>query len=190
MLESLLAEREPEVLDSLWRLFLLYDGLILGPFRKGSQFTSVIKERVAMFLAGEWDELFQSQLQFRDPSKRPQESSPLHHDPRDAKAHRAQLNLQLNQSLTGAAAALRANANPTPPLAGAVTSAFQGLNPQAGDKIGRPAEARTFIGPQTFTQHLASAEYLRGLGLDPRLASDAEWARRPLQPPAGALTAP
>ena len=190
VLEHLLAEKEPEVLDSLWRFFFLYDGLILGPFRKGSQFTSVIKERVGLFLAGKWDELFQSQLQFRDPSKRPQESSPLHHDPRDAKAHRAQLNLQLNQSLTGAAAALRANANPTPPLAGAVTSAFQGLNPQAGDKIDRPAEARTFIGPQTFNQHLASAKYLRGLGLDPRLASDAEWARRPLQPPVGALPAP
>ena len=62
--------------------------------------------------------LSRKQLQFRDPAKRPQEASPLHHDPRDAKAHRAQLNLQLNQSLTGAAAALRANANPVPPKVG------------------------------------------------------------------------
>ena len=132
VLENLLKEKDPELVEALWRLFLVYDGLILAPFQKGAQFVSVIKERVALFLAGDWDKLFQKQLQFRDPSKRPQEASPLHHDPRDAKAHRAQLNLQLNQSLTGAAAALRANANPVPPKVGDVTEAFQKLNPQAG----------------------------------------------------------
>ena len=190
VLENLLKEKDPELVEALWRLFLVYDGLILAPFQKGAQFVSVIKERVALFLAGDWDKLFQKQLQFRDPSKRPQEASPLHHDPRDAKAHRAQLNLQLNQSLTGAAAALRANANPVPPKVGDVTEAFQKLNPQAGEEVPRPVEARTSIGPQTLAEHVASAEFLRGLGLDPSRSDDPTWARRPLRPPAGPLPAP
>ena len=46
----------------------LYDGLILGPFRKGPQLVSVIKKRVGLFLAGDWDPLFNGHLQFRDPS--------------------------------------------------------------------------------------------------------------------------
>jgi hypothetical protein len=139
--------------------------------------------RLALFLAGDWDKLFRTQLQFRDPAKRPQEASPLHHDPRDAKAHRAQLNLQPNQSLTGAAAALRANANPVPPKVGDVTAAFQKLNPQAGEEVPPPVEARTSIGPQTYAEHLASVEFLKGLGLDPSCSDDPKWARRPLRPP-------
>ena len=57
VLELLLKEADEEVVASLWRLFLMYDGLILGPFRKGAQLVPVIKERVGMFLAGDWDPL-------------------------------------------------------------------------------------------------------------------------------------
>ena len=63
--------------------------------------------------------------------------------------------------------ALRADPSPPPPVAGAVTGAFQKLNPQAGDPIGRPRKARLFIGPQTHDQHTAYLLFLRGLGLDP-----------------------
>ena len=44
------------------------------------------------------------------------------------------------------------------------------LNPQAGDPINRPREARIFIGPQAHDQHVASMVFLRSLGL---VSSDA-----------------
>jgi len=57
VLELLVKEADEEVVASLWRLFLMYDGLILGPFRKGAQLVSVIKERFGLFLAGDWGSL-------------------------------------------------------------------------------------------------------------------------------------
>jgi len=41
VVESLLQETDAQAVDALWRVFLLYDGLILGPFRKGAQFASL-----------------------------------------------------------------------------------------------------------------------------------------------------
>jgi len=151
--------------DALWRVFLLYDGLILGLFRKGAQFASVIRERVGLFLAGNWDVLFNAHLQFRDSAGPAKDSFPFHSDPRDAKARKAQYNIVTHQSLSGGSSTLRANPNPPPPVAVAVTGAFQMLNPQAGDPISRPREARVFIGTQTHDQHMASLLFLRGLGL-------------------------
>ena len=171
VVESLLQETDAQIVDALWRVFLLYDGLILGPFRKGAQFASVIKERVGLFLAGNWGVLFSDHLQFRDSARRAEDAVPFHSDPRDAKARRAEYNVITHQSLSSGASALRANPNPPPPVAGAVTGAFQKLNPQAGDPINRPREARTFIGPQTHDQHVASMAFLRSLGLGPSVAT-------------------
>ena len=105
------------------------------------------------FFWSNWDVLFNSHLQFRDSARPAKDSFPFHSDPRDAKARRAQYNVFTLQSLFGGSSALRADPNPPPPVAGAVTGAFQKLNPQAGDPIGRPREARVFIGPQTHDQH-------------------------------------
>ena len=108
VLELLLKEADEEVGASLWRFFLMYDGLILGPFRKGAQLVPVIKERVGLFLAGDWGSLFNEHLQFCDPSAHRQPTDvPFLRSPLDAKAQRAQLNVLNNQSLGSAASAQR-----------------------------------------------------------------------------------
>jgi len=160
VLELLLKEADEEVVASLWRLFLMYDGLILGPFRKGAQLVSVIKERVGLFLAGDWDPLFNGHLQFRDPSAHRQPSDvPFLRNPLDAKAQRAQLHVLNNQSLGSAASALRANPFPAPLAAGDVTASFRKLNPQAGGDVPRPSEAHSVCGPKTEAEQLKSTEW-------------------------------
>ena len=76
---------DPESL-AYWKIFLLYDGLILGPFPKERAFFDVIRERVGLFLSGQWDSLFSDHFQYRDPSARPTAVTPLLDDPLDAKA--------------------------------------------------------------------------------------------------------
>jgi len=191
VLELLLKEADEEVVASLWRLFLMYDGLILGPFRKGAQLVSVIKERVGLFLAGDWDPLFNGHLQFRDPSAHRQPSDvPFLRNPLDAKAQRAQLHVLNNQSLGSAASALRANPFPAPLAAGDVTASFRKLNPQAGGDVPRPSEAHSVCGPKTEAEQLKSTEWQRSVGLEPGDPTASTWKRRPLQPPPEELPDP
>ena len=43
--ENLLKTSEAALVEALWRNFLIYDGLILGPARGGTQLVTAIKER-------------------------------------------------------------------------------------------------------------------------------------------------
>jgi len=189
VIENLLKTSEAAMEEALWRLFLVYDGLILGPVRGGTQFVTAIKERVALFLAGDWDPLFNEHLQFRDPSSRPPPTTqPTLDDPTDIKAARAQRHVLANQSLGSAASALRSNPFPTPLIPGDVTSAFEKLNPQTGDPTPRPQEPG--VAARSPEEELASSAWLRGLGLDADAPAESAWERRPLQPPTGDLPPP
>jgi len=191
VLELLLKEADEEVVASLWRLFLMYDGPILGPFRKGAQLASVIKERAGLFLAGDWDPLFSEHLQFRDPSAhRPPSDAPFLSNLLGAKAKRTQLHVLNNQSLGSAASALRANPYPAPLAAGDVTASFWKLNPQVGGDIPRPSEAHSLCGPQTEAEQLKSTEWQRSVGLEPGDSTASTWKRRPPSAPPRRISGP
>jgi len=183
-LELLLKEADEEVGASLWQLFLMYDGLILGPFRKGAQLVSVIKGRTGLFLADDWGPLFNKHLQFRDLSAHRQPTDvPFLCNSLDAKAQRAQLHVLNNNSLGSAASALRANPFPAPVAAGNVTASFRKLNPQAGGDVPRPTEAHVVCGPQTEVEQQEPTEWQYGAGLGPDNPTAPTWKRNPLQPP-------
>ncbi len=138
---SLLAREIAAQPDSapLWHLLLhLYDGLILGPFPKSQTFGETIRMRMALFLAGEWDELFEEHLQRRDPGNTAPPTPPQSDDPDDARAARAQHTLLKHADVGKAASALRAPVNPRPAQVGDHTRAFRKLNPLPGDIAPRP----------------------------------------------------
>ena len=116
---------------ALWKLWLLYDGMILGPCVKPESFASAVKRRVSLFLAGSWATLLEHELKFRESAyiTNPQSASD---DPRDIAASRASLHLEKNHSLRGASAALRAPTNTRSPLPGVLSSTFRKLNPRVG----------------------------------------------------------
>ena len=143
-----LLDAKPDSLAA-WKLLLIFDGLILAPVDATDTTSSAIKRRVRWLRAGDWSNLL-PELKFRT-QRSSTNTSPLHSDPKLARALRASAVFKRTHSRSGAASALGAPLNPPPVPAGGLTTAFRKLNPQAGvdtfDAPGHPETLRRALAP-------------------------------------------
>ena len=114
---------------AVWKLLLLFDGLILAPVDSSETTVSAIKRRLLLLRSGDWAKLL-PELKFRT-VQRPT-PSPLSSDKQLASALRASAVLTRTRSRSGAVAALSAPLAPRRLQPGDLTSAFKKLNPVAG----------------------------------------------------------
>ena len=117
-----------------FRLFEYFSGMVQAPTEE-EDFGGVVKRRVALLLAGKWEELLAGVVR-RTPGHR---SSPtVEGDHLDTKASRVQYHITKNGSLSKAAQTLRSPLNPPTPEPGVFTATMKKLHPQVGDPLPPP----------------------------------------------------
>jgi hypothetical protein len=123
----LLSSRDSE---ALWKLLLLFDGLILAPVEAPDTIPAAIKRRIRWLRSGDWTPLLK-ELKYRA-GRNSTNVSPLSSDPKLNRALRASAVINRTGSLKGGGAALSAPSNPPPQAQGAAAARFRTLNPMAG----------------------------------------------------------
>ena len=102
-----------------FKLFELFNAMILAPVPQDSDFGTVIRERSAKVLAGDWKPLVLG-IRYRKPGHKSQSARPG--DPEDEIALQAQYHITKNGSVSSASRALRSPIAPAPTTRGALTN--------------------------------------------------------------------
>jgi len=151
VLELLLKEADEEAVPSLWRLFLMYDGLI-RTLPEGRPAHLSYQRESRPVSGGRLGPSFQRVPPVPRPvcasstNRCPLSPQPSRRQGSTSSTERAQQPKPWKRSV-GAASALRANPFPASLAAGDVTASFGKLNPQAGGDVPRPSEVHFVCGP-------------------------------------------